>query len=100
MISKFTKSIKTYAFVIAYGHLLLFITLFPVTSLLLFCIFVPMAYITLIYCLIDYIHRQSGFSDQTMILYDNGLDNTFLAPNMAIFVADSPLDIDYDIGIH
>ena len=96
MISKFTRSIKTYAFVIAYGHLLLFITLFPVTSLLLFCIFVPMAYITLIFCLIDYMHKHSGFSDQSMFLYDN----TFLAPNMGIYVVDSPLDIDYDIGIH
>ena len=103
MISKFTKSLKTYAFVVAYAHIILFITLFPVTSLILFCIFVPIAYITFVFCLIDYMHRYSGFeplSDSMLVRATSNTNEMFLIPDMHHYVTENPLDIDYDIGIH
>lgn len=103
MISKFTRSIKIYAFVIAYGHLLLFVTLFPLTSLILFCISVPIAYIIFVFCLIDYLHRCSTFevlNDSMLVTATSNTNEMFLMPDMHHYVMDSPLDIDYDIGIH
>lgn len=85
-----------YGVAIAMGHVLLFITLYPTISLILFVFFIPCAYIGAVLALIHDVHKASGFSDRSMFLYDN----TFLAPNMGIFIVDSPLDIDYDIGIH
>jgi hypothetical protein len=96
MISKFTNSLRVYGGAIAIGHILLFMTMFPTTSLILFFIFVPCAYITIIMALIHEVHKASGFTDQSLFL-----SNTiFLAPDMSVIVVDSPLDIDYDIGIH
>ena len=46
--------------------------------------------------LIHEVHKASGFSDQAMFLSNN----MFMAPDMSFYVVDSPLDIDYDIGIH
>ena len=85
-----------YGGVFAMGHILLFITLYPTTSLILFVFVVPFAYIGAVLALIHEVHKASGFSDRSMFLYDN----TFLAPNIGLFVVDSPLEIDYDIGIH
>jgi len=85
-----------YGVAIAMGHVLLFITLYPTISLILFVFFIPCAYIGAVLALIHEVHKASGFSDRSMFIYDN----TFLAPNMGIFIVDSPLDIDYDIGIH
>ena len=96
MISKYTNSLRVYGGIFAMGHILLFITLYPTTSLILFVFFIPCAYIGAVLALIHEVHKASGFSDRSMFLYDN----TFLAPNLGIFVVDSPLDIDYDIGIH
>jgi len=96
VISKFTNSLRVYGGAIVMGHMLLFITLYPTISLILFVFLIPCAYITIILALIHEVHKASGFSDRSMFLYDN----TFLAPNLGIFVVDSPLDIDYDIGIH
>ena len=96
MISKFTNSLRVYGGAIAMGHMLLFITMFPTTSLILFFIFVPCAYIGIVMSLIHEVHKASGFSDQAMFLSNN----MFMAPDMSFYVVDSPLDIDYDIGIH
>ena len=99
MISKFTNSLKTYAFIVAYAHILLFVTLFPLTSLILFCVFVPLAYITAVFCLIDHMFEQQGYGplNDSMLLTANDM---FLFPDLHHFAPDSPLDIDYDIGIH
>ena len=96
MISKFTDSLRMYGGVFAMGHILLFITLYPAISLILFIFLIPSAYIGIVLALVHDVHKASGFSDRSMFLYDN----TFLAPNIGIFIVDSPLDIDYDIGIH
>ena len=71
-------------------------SLFCLAIIILFVFFIPCAYIGAVLALIHDVHKASGFSDRSMFLYDN----TFLAPNMGIFIVDSPLDIDYDIGIH
>ena len=96
MISKYTNSLRVYGGILIMGHIVLFITLYPTISLILFVFFIPCAYIGMVLALIHEVHKASGFSDRSMFLYDN----TFLAPNMGIFIVDSPLDIDYDIGIH
>ena len=96
MLSKFTNSLRVYGGIFAIGHAVLFISLYPTISLILFVFLIPCAYIGIILGIIQEVHKASGFSDRSMFLYDN----TFLAPNMGIFIVDSPLDIDYDIGIH
>ena len=78
------------------GHILLFSALYPTASIIIFVLVIPFVYTGILLYMIHEVHKASGFSDRSMFLYDN----TFLAPNMGIFVVDSPLDIDYDLGIH
>ena len=96
MISKYTNSLRVYGSIFAMGHILLFSALYPIASIILFVLVIPFVYTGILLCMIHQVHKASGFSDRSMFLYDN----TFLTPNMGIFVVDSPLDIDYDLGIH
>ena len=88
-----------YGGVLAMGHILLFITLYPTTSLILFVFFIPCAYIGAVLTLIHQVQKEAGFTDTAMFL-SHHYDNMFLMPDMSLFVIDSPMDIDYDIGIH
>lgn len=96
MISEYTNSLRVYGGIFAMGHVLLFSALYPTASIIIFVLVIPFAYTGILLYMIHEVHKASGFSDSSMFLYDN----TFLAPNMGMFVVDSPLDIDYDLGIH
>lgn len=93
---EYTNSLKVYCGVIVMCHIVLFIALYPTASIIALVLVIPFVYTGILLYMIHEVHNASGFSDRSMFLYDN----TFLAPNMSIFVVDSPLDIDYDIGIH
>tara|TARA_B110000444_G_C18404245_1_gene395085 strand:- start:30 stop:290 length:261 start_codon:yes stop_codon:yes gene_type:complete len=85
-----------YGGIFTMGHVLLFIALYPTISLILFIFFIPCAYMGIVLALIHEVHKDSGFTDRSMFLYDN----TFLAPNIGLYVMDSPLEIDYANKIH
>ena len=96
MISKYTNSLRVYGGILIMGHIVLFITLYPTISLILFVFFIPCAYIGIVMSIIHQVHKESGFSDQAMFLSNN----MFMTPDLSFYVVDSPLEIDYDIGIH
>ena len=96
MISKFTNSLRVYAGVFFTGHVCLFITLFPKTSLILFFVLVPMTYISIMMTMIREIHKQQGFPVGEYYMASVSLDEH----GIPYYYMESPLDWDYDIGIH
>ena len=96
MISKFTNSLRVYGGAIAMGHILLFITLFPKTSLILFFVLVPMTYISIMMTMIREIHKAEGFDVGDHYMTSVSLDEY----GIPYYYMESPLDWDYDIGIH
>jgi len=95
MIAKFTDSLRVYSGLFFTGQVCLFITLYPVASLILFIILVPVTYISIMLLMINEIHKQSGFTSDDFML-SSALD----AHGIPYYYMESPLDLDYDIGIH
>ena len=96
MISKFTNSLRVYAGVFFTGNACLFITLFPKTSLILFFLLVPATYISIMMTMIREIHKQQGFPVGEYYMASVSLDEH----GIPYYYMESPLDWDYDIGIH
>jgi len=92
---KFTNSLRVYSGLFFTGQVCLFITLYPVLSLILFLILVPVTYVTIMFLMINEMHKQSGFTSDNFMI-SSVLD----AHGIPYYHMDSPLDIDYDIGIH
>jgi len=97
VISKFTNSLRVFAGIFFTGHTCLFITLFPKTSLILFFVLVPMTYISIIMTMIREVHKAEGF-----VVGDYHCMTCLSLDEYGVpyYYMESPLDWDYDIGIH
>ena len=95
MIAKFTDSLRVYSGLFFTGQVCLFITLYPVASLILFIILVPITYISIMLHMINEMHKQSGTASGDLLI-----SSVYDAHGIPYYYMESPLDLDYDIGIH
>ena len=96
MISKFTNSLRVYAGLFFTGNVCLLVTLFPKTSLILFFVLVPITYVSIIMTMIRELHKAEGFYGAEHYMTSVSLDEY----GVPYYYMESPLDWDYDIGIH
>ena len=102
MVSKFTDSLRLYCLTIAGSQLSLLYVLFPLTMCIITLFCLPFVMFYMVFLLITKIHNESGFTDydyeRMMVAFDPVTTTTPMASYL--YAMESPLDLDYDIGIY